>query len=379
MPTSNKNHIAIIGTAGVPACYGGFETLAHELVCSLKESFNFTIYCSGKKYPQAERLTEWEGARLRYIPLSANGIMSVFYDIWSMLHALRYADILLVLGVSGCLFLPIIKLLSAKQVIVNLDGIEWRRAKWSGPAKWFLRVSEKMAVRYADVLIADNEGIRQEIQKRYKRDTTTIAYGGNQAFGVHATQADATRFPFLSKQYAFKVCRIEPENNIEIILKAFANQDELPLVLVGNWQHSEWSRAMYAQYAQQANLILLDPIYEPHTLNLLRSNAYVYVHGHQAGGTNPSLVEAMSLGLPIISYDVIFNQETTAHEALYFTDVTSLQALLKWPPRRLHKMGKTMRKIAQERYTWEAISEAYSKVFQLQETRPTYTPTPHIV
>lgn len=363
MSTHPQTHIAIIGTVGVPACYGGFETLAHELVSSLKKQCEFTIYCSGKTYPEQGRPTTWQGANLAYIPLSANGISSVLYDIWSMLHAIRRADMLLVLGVSGCLFLPILKLLSRKPVMVNLDGIEWRRAKWTGPAKWFLKLSERMAVRYADALIADNEGIRQEIQKRYKRDTSTIAYGGNQAFAVEATQEDCTKYPFLRQPYAFKVCRIEPENNIELILKAFQAQRDLPLVVVGNWQHSEWARNLRESYSGHPHIFLLDPIYDPHTLNLLRSNAYVYVHGHQAGGTNPSLVEAMALGLPVLAYDVVFNVETTAHKALYFQDVATLQALIQTSPRTFKQLGETMADIAATRYTWEAISQAYAQLF----------------
>lgn len=363
MSTNNKSHIAIIGTVGVPACYGGFETLAHELVTSLKDEFDFTIYCSGKTYKKEARIPSWEGSKLAYIPLPANGIMSVFYDIWSMIHALKYSDLLLVLGVSGCIFLPILKLLSDKPVIVNLDGIEWKREKWTGLAKWFLRISERMAVRYADNLIADNEGIRQAVQKRYQRDASTIAYGGDQAFSVRPKLSDYVTFPFLSDKYACKVCRIEPENNIELILKAFSKKSKMPLVLIGNWQHSAWSKALYHQYAGYRNLLLLDPIYEPRTLNLLRSNAYVYVHGHQAGGTNPSLVEAMTLGLPVMAYDVIFNQETTEHEALYFADSEGLEALLAKPVTKLNQIGVTMKSIAAKKYTWNAVSEAYAGLF----------------
>ena len=129
-PSSSNKRIAIIGTAGVPCRYGGFETLAHQLVTHLSDQFRFTVYCSGKLYKRGERPAKWKGARLVYLPLNANGISSVVYDIWSVLHALFVADTLLLLGVSGGLVVPFVRLLTRKKVIVHIDGQEWRRGKW---------------------------------------------------------------------------------------------------------------------------------------------------------------------------------------------------------------------------------------------------------
>ena len=130
--------LAIIGTVGVPAKYGGFETLVHYLVKNLNKRLDITVYCSEKSYSEEERVPTWNGAKLHYIPLKANGLQSIIYDLWSILHALRYADTLLILGVSGCMFLPIIKMFSKKRIIVTIDGLEWRRPKWNWFAKRFL-------------------------------------------------------------------------------------------------------------------------------------------------------------------------------------------------------------------------------------------------
>ena len=365
MSIEKKRHIAIIGSVGLPARYGGFETLTQELVKHLQGVYTFTVFCSTTAYPGTNRPRYWQQARLRYIPLPANGIGSILYDFISMLYALFFADTLLVLGVSGCIFLPIIKFLSRKQIIVNLDGVEWRRQKWSGFAKWYLKTAEYFAIRFADQLIADNEAIRKEVSQRYGRNPVTIAYGGDQAYFVPIQDKDLDTYSFLNKPYACKVCRIEPENNIESVLDAFSQNHDFPLVLIGNWQHSPWSKTLYQHYHKQDHLHLLDPIYDTAELNLIRSNASLYIHGHQAGGTNPSLVEAMSLGLPVLAFDVAYNRETTENKARFFQTPDSLAGSIETTHSHdWESIGEDMRSIAQRRYTWANISKAYGHLFE---------------
>ena len=138
--------VAIIGTAGVPGRYGGFETLAHQLVTHLNDQCQLTVYCSKKVYPKHERPNTWQGARLVYLPFDANGVQSIIYDIVSIIHALFYADALIVLGVSGGICLPFIKRLTSKKIIVNIDGLEWRRPKWKKWVRQYLKWSERLAV-----------------------------------------------------------------------------------------------------------------------------------------------------------------------------------------------------------------------------------------
>ena len=158
--SQNKPTIGVIGTVGLPACYGGFETLTQHLVQQLAAQFDFVVYCSGKTYAPAMRKPTYKNARLVYLPLQANGVQSIVYDIVSMLHALIFCDILLILGVSGCLFLPVIRLFSNKRIVVNIDGQEWRRAKWGKLASAFLKLSEAFAVRFADEVVAAREAFQ---------------------------------------------------------------------------------------------------------------------------------------------------------------------------------------------------------------------------
>ncbi|MDA8928116.1 DUF1972 domain-containing protein [Gammaproteobacteria bacterium] len=351
--------VAILGTVGVPGAYGGFETLAENLVRFHERNdleVELVVYCSANTYPN--RPSSFLGAELRYVALNANGVSSIPYDIVSLFSAVwRGSDVILLLGVSGALMLPLVRLLSRARIVTNIDGVEWKREKWKGAARWFLRLSERMAVRFSHEVIADNAGIANHVSLTYGRDSHVIAYGGD-----HALQAEGKPFggePLLDR-YALAICRIEPENNISLILEAFARADSLPLVCIGNWNNSEYGRELKRRYATTTRLRLLDPIYDLGVLHTLRSQASVYVHGHSAGGTNPSLVEMMHFGVPVMAYDCEFNRYTTDGKALWFCDVESLGATLDFlTPEHSANIGAEMKRIAQERFTWGAIGLAY--------------------
>jgi hypothetical protein len=361
---SNKKKLAIIGTVGVPARYGGFETLAHQLVENLNSEYDITVYNSTKHYSAKERVKEWNGAKIIYIPLSANGVSSIFYDILSIIHAILYGEVLLILGVSGCLFLPLVRLFfPSKKIMVNIDGLEWRRAKWGKYAKTFLSWSEKVAVWSANEIIADNAAIQKYVLDRYGRRSSLIEYGADHNQVESIKPETSEKYPFLKQEYAFKVARIEPENNIYTILKGFAKQDTLPLVLIGNWKNSDYGKSLQHKFSKYDHLHLLDPIYESNLLNQIRSNAKVYIHGHSQGGTNPSLVEAMYLALPIISFNIIYNKVTTENQAVYFETSDELCQLIRDVDLlNLDGMSVNLSEVANRRYLWSVIAGKYSNL-----------------
>ena len=357
-----KKKIAIIGTVGLPAKYGGFESLAEYLTKHLGGSFDITVYCSSAFYKK--KLKNYNGAQLKYIPLNANGAQSILYDIISIFHAIFYADVLLILGVSGCVVLPLVKLISSKKIIVNIDGLEWKRAKWGKAAKWFLKYSEKLSVQYADTIIADNKVIQDYVWDRYQVKSELIAYGADHTSNEALSKEVLNQFSFLNEKYAFKVCRIEPENNVHIILEAFSECPGLTLVMVGNWENSRYGSQLKQRYTVFKNIHLINPIYDQNILNQIRSNCYVYIHGHSAGGTNPSLVEAMYLGLPIISYGAQYNIETTANKAIYFNDKIELIKIINSLKTDVLKVvAKDLQQLAIEKYNWEIISKQYASLF----------------
>lgn len=358
--------VAIIGTVGVPACYGGYETLVENLLTYKScDDIEYQVYCSSKAYKT--KLPTYKGAKLVYLPLNANGNQAPLYDILSLLHAYATCDRILSLGCSSGLMLPVTKLFSKKKVVVNLDGLDDKREKFSTFKGRILGAWRRLAAKYAHLCISDNQGIVDYAKRVYHRDTVLIEYGGDNAKAVHDDARLMEKYGLAPGEYIFKVARIEPENNIELILKAFSGMPDQKLVVVGNWNKSEFGRRLRQEYGDCRNIIISDPIYEPQELNLLRSNCKLYIHGHSVGGTNPSLVEAMNLGLPIIAYDVVYNRETTENKATYFSDVASLQTAVKSltsndDKRRL--LSDTMKEIAERRYTWKRIVQCYESAIQ---------------
>jgi glycosyltransferase involved in cell wall biosynthesis len=175
---------------------------------------------------------------------------------------------------------------------------------------------------------------------------------------------DFKNYPFLNAPYAVSVCRIEPENNIELILEAFSIGDDFPLVVVGNWSNSDYGTNLLRRYNRLASAYLLNPIYDPEKINYLRSRASVYVHGHSAGGTNPSLVEAMFLGLPVFAFDCVYNRYTTEGQCVYWSDSNELRRLVsETGETELKELGKRMKRIATEKYRWKVIIEKYEKLY----------------
>lgn len=351
--------ICVIGIVGVPASYGGFETLVESLI--EHESTEFFIYCSKLHYPN--KIKTYKGAKLIYIPLNANGISSIFYDIFSLIHGIFSGHKnFLVLGVSGAIFFPILKLLPHIQITTNIDGIEWKREKWSRISKSFLKFSEYLAVNYSDTIIADNESISSYVSSRYKKKCKTIAYGGDHAFIEKSINKNINEnFQKPQSPFAFSVCRIEPENNIEIILNAFRDT-KITIIFIGNWQSSNYGKNLFKKFKNYQNIILLNPIYCLHTLYLYRSSCLVYIHGHSAGGTNPSLVEMMFFSKPIIAFDCSFNRATMENHGNYFKNKDDLLNLIK----NIKSLDnpKFLSEIANRRYTWEVIRRQYLELFK---------------
>lgn len=365
-------NVAIVGTQGVPARYGGFETLVENIIgknCPLE--VQYTVFCSSKDFKKEERLLSYKGAFLKYIPLHANGIQSTPYDIWSLLKVIRGYDVIVILGVSGCIFLPIFRLFCHKRLVINIDGLEHRRAKWGRFARWFLRLSEAMAVRYADVIVADNKGIQDYVYDVYGKKSALIAYGGDhvkRSVSIERQTEILNSYGVKKKEYSFTVCRIEPENNCHITLEAFAKSGDT-LIFIGNWNKSLYGQELKQKYKDVGNIHLIDPVYDLDILYALRSNCRFYIHGHSAGGTNPSLVEAMFFHCPILAYDVVYNRETTENKAFYFRNAEQLFSLLKDDTLPLAESANNMSEIACRRYLWEIISRQYLEQFDLITVR----------
>lgn len=367
---SRPQTLAIVGTVGIPATYGGFETLVENLARYHRDSnlkSRLAVYCSAGSYEVKPRTHL--GAELRYVPIPANGAASVIYDIVCLFSAVRRGtDVCLLLGVSGAIALPLLRAFSRVRIVTNIDGIEWRREKWRGFSKWFLRFSERLAVRFSHEVIADNGAIARYVTEEYGRDCNVIAYGGDHAIAADPVPCEGVKLP---GKYALALCRIEPENNIAMILEAFADDPAMPLVFIGNWSNSAFGQNLRRQYAGVPHLYLLDPIYDRGILYSIRGNASVYVHGHSAGGTNPSLVEMMHFGVPVLAYDCDFNRFTTENGALFFNSAQQLQSgVERLTSQTSSAIGAVLMKLAQRRYTWSVVGREYFALLKTDEILP---------
>ena len=297
--------IAIIGTVGVPACYGGFETLAEHLVLKLASRYELTVYCSYSAYKKHP--AEWNGAKLKYIHCKANGPFSLLYDMLNALDAVRHSDVLLLLGCNPIHILRFLSFLGIKKTIItNIDGLESAREKFTPLLRMYFAFTERVAFYFSNYVVADNKAIVHRLVERYgySEKDYLIEYGADHCLKTSLMDDLVEKYPFLRKPYSFSVCRIEKENNVHITLEAYSQMPNQVLVVVGNWNKSLFSRELRKKYSGFSNIHMLDPIYEPCSIDALRGNCFIYIHGHHCGGTNPSLVEAMYLARPIFAFDV---------------------------------------------------------------------------
>lgn len=354
--------ISVVGIVGIPARYGGFETLVENLVIhhtKKKIESGLYVYCQSSAYDNHP--ASYMSANLRWIPIAANGIGSIFFDSLSIISSLREGvDTVLILGVSGAPLIPAVRWITKTRFVINIDGIEWRREKWGRLARSYLKFAEAIAVRFADEVIVDNEGVRKYVEVEYGRDCPVIPYGGDHAIHDKANnEMDPSRSESEARPYFLALCRIEPENNVDLILEAFARVEEAELIFIGNWDASEYGKELTASYRDYANIEIRPPSYDAGDLFNVRSGSVGYIHGHSKGGTNPALVEMMHFGKPIIAFDCEFNRYTTSGLALYFTDVNTLIFEINSLLSQKRTNGPSLRAFAQKNYTWDKVASKY--------------------
>jgi glycosyltransferase involved in cell wall biosynthesis len=354
-----KVNIAIIGIQGLPPKYGGYETLVDYLSEFSSDDISLTVYCSKKYYPL--KLDNYKSAKLIYINLPSNGIFSFFYDSYCIYISRKKFDRILLLGCSGGIILPFLYRYKYK-FILNIGGIEWKRSKYNFFMQFIVRILMKISVKYSSKLIADNIGIKEYISKEYKRDDAEVVeYGGDQVKINRDISSKVELYPFLRNSYILALGRIQSDNNVEMLLDSFSKTDEV-FVYIGNWSVSSYSIKLRKKYKKYINLIMLDAIYDLQILDIIRSNCTFYIHAHSAGGTNPSLVEAMHYRIPIVCYDNVFNNNTTKHQAIYFKskeEILHIINKLRQEPERAKKIANDQYKIAKEFYTWKSIATKY--------------------
>jgi hypothetical protein len=349
-----KIRVGIVGTHGLPANYSGWETLVSNLYFGAKTVDYLIATPASRRYIQTKELQRHS----LFISLNASGWQSILYDAYSIWKMRSHVDVLLILGVSGCVFLPVLRKAFSGKIITNTDGIEYKREKWGIVASSFLKLSELMAVKYSDALVADNKGIHEYIQKKY--NTTAIAiieYGGIEI----EVDENLYRSNYNYEKFSFDlaIARIVPENNILEILEVYSNVNDT-LLFIGNWDSSDYGKSIKSK-SWPDNIKLLPADYDPRRLSSLRYSSRNYIHGHSAGGTNPSLVEAISLECNIYAFDVNFNRNVLREYGQYWSGKQQLQLLVETGVRS--KTREQVKQYYNDNYRWSKIIEAYEDVF----------------
>lgn len=358
--------IAIIGTRGIPNHYGGFEQFADVLSQGLVvKGHEVSVYCSSN-HLYKESL--YKGVKLIHKLDPENKIGTVgqfFYDLFCMLDARkRNFDLIYVLGYTSSSIWQKILYKKGAIVITNMDGLEWRRSKYSSNVQHFLKYAEKLAVKYSDYLVADSIGIQSYLKNKYEVASTYLPYG---SFIFEEEDEDILKeFNLNAYQYDMLIARFEPENNIEMILKAFSKSNtQRKLLLVGNYSHTSFGIRMHKEYGADNRIQFMGAIYDQNALNNLRFFSNLYFHGHTVGGTNPSLLEAMGSSALTCYHDNEFNKAIVGKDGFAFSDVDMLKELINIAAKSEYptQIENNINKI-KNIYSWEIIINQYEKYFQ---------------
>jgi len=355
----------MIGTRGVPARYGGFETAVEEIGRRLVESnHEVTVYCrTGRDEP---RPSMYLGMHLVHLPALRSKILETpchtALSVLQLLVGSRRFDAAIVFNAANAPFVPALRLRRVP-VAVHVDGLEWKRAKWGGAGRHYYRTVEALAVRWADALIADAQGIADYYTGEFGADTELLTYGA-----PVQTDPSSSRLPELDltpHAYHLVVARFEPENHVaEIVAGYHASTSRLPLVVVGSAPYSDDYTARINDIANgDARIRILGGIWDQEQLDQLYANALTYLHGHSVGGTNPSLLRALGAGTAVIAYDVDFNREVLGGEGRFFgtsADVSMLIEAAEADPADAIEEGQRLRKHADTNYRWDDVTDGYA-------------------
>lgn len=364
LPTRRRTktlRIAMIGTRGVPAAYGGFETAVEEVGVRLAErGHDITVYTRGS----ASREQEYRGMKVVHLPaMPIKQAETLSHTGLSTLHAFfhRKFDAAFVFNAANSPFVPLLHLRGIP-VALHMDGLEWRRSKWGPRGRAYYRWAEEFGVRTADALIADAPGIADYYDDQFGVPTEMIRYG---APILEMAPAQGVRaLGFEPGGYHLVVARFEPENHVLEIVQGYRNSSATkPLVVVGSAPYSaEYTQRIAAIVESDPRIHLLGAVYDQGLLDALYYHAYTYVHGHSVGGTNPSLLRAMGAGTAVIAYDVGFNRETLAENAWFFADARELAPHfggVEASPAEVGRLGAVGRDRAATTFTWDEVSRAY--------------------
>lgn len=353
--------LVILGVRGVPARHGGFETFA-EYLCKylVEKNWRVIVYCQelgvGSIYE-----SEWLGVKRIHIPVKWEGPLgTIFFDFRSILHSLRHDGVFLTLGYNTAIF-NLFHCVFGKMNVINMDGIEWKRQKWGAFAKCWFWLNERLGCWFGNHLVADHPRIEDHLATRVSRKKITmIPYGGLEVSA--ADENILVEYDLTKDNYAIVIARPEPENSILEIVSGFSKKARnKKLVILGNYdKENAYHRAVLA--AGSDEVVFLGAIYDVEKVSALRFFSRAYVHGHQVGGTNPSLVESIGAGNAIVAHDNPFNHWVAKDGALYFSDEKQASVIFEEifnDDQMIKNLKENTRRNFIENFQWDSILSQY--------------------
>lgn len=357
--------IAILGTRGVPNHYGGFEQFAEFFSVYLAEK-GHEVYCyNSHNHPYQEKTFYGVHILHQHDPEYKYGTFGQFiYDYNCILDARkRNFDIILQLGYTSN---SIWFFLMPKNAIniINMDGLEWKRSKYSWPIQQFLKVAEWLAAKSGDYLVADSLGIQSFLKKKYKKESTYIAYGAH--LFDSPNEEILKQYQVEKGNYNMIMARFEPENNLDMVLEGVAlnSEDQTPILVIGKHE-TKYGSYLKDKFKSYSNIRFIGGVYNLEHLNNLRYFSNLYFHGHSVGGTNPSLLEAMASQALVIAHNNDFNKGVLKENAYYFSNPAEVKKILNTIKKsdNLHFIKNNYQAIAND-FNWEKINGDYLQLFE---------------
>jgi len=358
--------IAILGTRGIPANYGGFETFAEELSQRLVgRGHEVTVYCRSHHVDRA--LKEFKGVHLKVLPTIRHKYLdTVVHTFLSALNAFtKRFDAVLICNAANSIFIPMLTW-TGTPVAINVDGLERKRKKWNWLGKAYYRLGERASVWFATEVVTDARAIQEYYLSEYSKRSNMIAYGADVVRQIDPTSIAA--YGVESERYFLYVSRLEPENNAAMVIEAFRKvRTELKLVIVGDAPYaSEYKRKIY-QLAKGDLRIIFTGFVFGRDYGSLQQNAYAYIHATEVGGTHPALIEAMGFGNTVLCLSTIENEEVAGPAAIFFRDVDQLSSELQKindKPELAEEFRLRSQSRVREKYSWDSVTDAYEELFQ---------------
>lgn len=377
MSDSNRLTIAMVGTRGVPAAYGGFETAIEEVGRRLAaRGHDVVVYTRGSE----RRDKEYLGMRVVHLPaIPVKQIETLSHSGLSTLHLLlrRRPDATFVFNAANAPFLPLLRLRRAP-VALHMDGLEWRRSKWGPRGKAYYRWAEQFGVRTADALIADAPGIADYYRHQFDVPTELIRYGA--PILEEPPARGVAELDLAPGGYHLVVARFEPENHVLEIVQGYRESAaKLPLVVVGSAPYSaEYTQEIQRVADSDDRIRLVGGVYDQDLLDALYANAVTYLHGHSVGGTNPSLLRAMGAGTAVIGFDVPFNREVLDGNGWFFRDAADVAAHVvaaEADPATTADLAEAAQGRARSHFRWDDVTDEYESVARRLSERSSIHPS----